>query len=48
MVVGVSTDSNNSARKLFSALGGRVTLEDAGCGLGREVGVARSEVVPQA
>ncbi len=48
MVVSVSTDSNNSARKLFSALGGRITFEGAGCGLGQEVGVARREVVPQA
>jgi len=48
LVVGVSTDSNNSARKLFSALGGRITFEGAGCGLGQEAGVARGEVVAQA
>ena len=48
LVVGVSADSNNSARKLFSALGGRITFEGAGCGLGQEVGVARGEVVAQA
>lgn len=48
LVVGVPSDSNNSARKLFSALGGRITFEDAGCGLGQKVGVARGEVVAQA
>lgn len=48
MVVGVSTDLNNSARKLFSALGGRITFKGAGCGLGQKVCVARREVVQQA
>ena len=48
LVVGVASDSNNSARKLFSALGGRITFDGAGCGLGQKIGVARGEVVAQA
>ncbi|MBZ3920423.1 hypothetical protein Xtri_13500 [Xanthomonas campestris pv. trichodesmae] len=47
LVVGVTPDSNNSARKLFSALGSRITFAGAGCGFGEALGFTAGPTVPQ-
>jgi len=47
LVVGVSPDSNNSARKLCSALGGRITFAGGGDGIGQTLGLAARPPVAQ-
>ncbi|WQI22828.1 hypothetical protein U2S91_09420 [Stenotrophomonas maltophilia] len=47
LVVGVSPDSNNSARKLCSALGGRITFAGGGDGVGQTLGLAARPPVAQ-
>ncbi len=47
LVVGVTADSNNSARKLVSALGGRITFDGAGGSLGEALGFTAGPPVPQ-
>ncbi|SON93566.1 hypothetical protein XFF6990_110079 [Xanthomonas citri pv. fuscans] len=47
LVVGVTADSNNSARKLFSALGGRITFAGAGGSFGEALGFAACPPVAQ-
>jgi len=47
LVVCVSPDSNNSARKLFSALGGRITFAGAGDGFGQTLGLATCPPIAQ-
>ncbi|HEL5342857.1 TPA: hypothetical protein UOJ01_001388 [Stenotrophomonas maltophilia] len=47
LVVGVSPDSNNSARKLRSALGARITFAGGGDGVGQTLGLAARPPVAQ-
>ncbi|SOU10852.1 hypothetical protein LMG19145_01958 [Xanthomonas arboricola pv. fragariae] len=47
LVVGVAADSNNSACKLFSALGGRITFAGAGGSFGKALGFTAGPPVPQ-
>ncbi|MCU1139422.1 hypothetical protein [Stenotrophomonas maltophilia] len=47
LVVGVSPDSNNSARKLCSALGGRITFAGGGDGVGQTLGLTARPPVAQ-
>jgi len=47
LVVGVSPDSNNSARKLCSAFGGRITFAGGGDGVGQTLGLAARPPVAQ-
>lgn len=47
LVVGVSSDSNNSARKLFSALGCLITFCGGGAGFGQALGFTACPAIPQ-
>ncbi|MBV6785934.1 hypothetical protein KWH02_12150 [Xanthomonas campestris pv. uppalii] len=47
LVVGISTDSNNSSRKLFSVLGSRITFAGAGDSFGEALGFTAGPAVPQ-
>lgn len=47
LIVRIPPDSNNSARKLVSALGGRITFGGAGGSLGEALGFTAGPPVPQ-
>ncbi|OOW67441.1 hypothetical protein Xmlh_17405 [Xanthomonas axonopodis pv. melhusii] len=47
LVVGFTADSNNSACKLFSALGCRITFAGAGGSFGEALGFTAGPTVPQ-
>lgn len=47
LVVGVSPDSNNSARKLCSAFGRRITFAGGGNGIGQTLGLTARPPVAQ-
>ncbi|MGW8276071.1 hypothetical protein [Xanthomonas axonopodis] len=47
LVVGVSPDSNNSSRKLVSALGGLITFAGAGGSFGEALGLTACPPVAQ-
>lgn len=47
LVVGVTADSNNSARKLISALGGLITFAGAGGSFGEALGFTAGPPVAQ-
>ncbi|TBW96686.1 hypothetical protein TP46_12230 [Xanthomonas citri pv. aurantifolii] len=45
--IALGTDSNNSPRKLFSALGGLITFAGAGCGFGQTLGFTACPSIAQ-